>query len=447
MSRQPLPRPGLTNEIAPSAGGFATQPEKPKFETDLADLASRFSAQSGGGLSHELSADLALEIVLNEIVEQACLATGATGAAIALQKDGEMVCRASNGATAPELGARLDTSSGLSGECVKTRRMQRCDDALTDPRADVEASERLGVRSVMVMPLITGSEFGGVFELLSSRPSAFGERDERTLEALAERTLANLERATHLEAMNEIPAERVEPSQEVLSLAMELARPPVAKDDTGESLGEVAAPEVPARGFELATWILGVIVAACAILLGVLVGRHLGPPNLVGRVRSVVTSSLASPVPGNASGAQASPPASAQPPAPGKPNVSGGVPPGGLLVSENGKEVFRLMPSSSGSLGKVVELSPSAAEDSLISRVEPEYPDEARQQNIQGAVVLQVHITADGRVQDMQLVSGPPQLVQASVDAVKQWRFKPRLVQGRPAEMQTQVTLNFRLPQ
>src|ERR1700739_1564573 len=185
------------SQSLPSAAGVLREPiEYAKFEVDLADLAVRFAAQSGGGLSPELSADLALEIVLNEIVEQACLATGATGAAIVLERDGEMLCRASSGPTAPELGSRIDTSAGLSGECSKTQRTQWCDDTRSDPRADVEASERLAVRSVVVMPLLRNSKLFGVFELFSARPYAFGVRDERTLEVLADRTLKNLDHAT-----------------------------------------------------------------------------------------------------------------------------------------------------------------------------------------------------------------------------------------------------------
>jgi len=78
------------------------------FESDFVELAARFAAHGAGNFSPELSAELALEIVLNEIVEGACLAMGATGAAIVLERDGEMSCRASSGDTAPELGARLD---------------------------------------------------------------------------------------------------------------------------------------------------------------------------------------------------------------------------------------------------------------------------------------------------------------------------------------------------
>lgn len=96
--------------------------------------------------------------------------------------------------------------------------------------------------------------------------------------------------------------------------------------------------------------------------------------------------------------------------------------------------------------GKVMELSPTVAEDSLVRRVEPDYPEEARQQKIQGPVVLEVHIAADGTVQDVQVVSGPAPLAVASTEAVKRWRFKPKTVNGRAVEMETRVTLNFRLP-
>lgn len=88
-----------------------------------------------------------------------------------------------------------------------------------------------------------------------------------------------------------------------------------------------------------------------------------------------------------------------------------------------------------------------SADSSLLYRVEPDYPEAARRQNIQGSVVLEVRIGADGSVQDVRVASGPPLLAQAASDAVKQWKFKPHLVNGSPVEMQTMVTLNFRLPQ
>jgi len=435
--------------------------------TDVAELAARFSAQSGAGLSPELAAVLALEIVLNQIVEQACLATGATGAAIVLGRDGEMVCRASIGSTAPDLGSLLDTSSGLSGECVRTRRTQRCDDVLTDARADVAASFRLGVRSVMVMPLLRGKELLGVFELFSSSPFAFGDRDEGTLEALASRALASLERAAQPPPTEAPPTAG---SPEAPSQSMEKAGTSTEIQAEGE--GKTAK-----GGFDPITLVLAVAVLVCAILLGVGLGRHLGSQNTRANAHAATTSSVVASVPpsGAAQGATSSGKGqaargSAPPVIPSKPSASSAVPPGGLLVFEKGKEIFRMPPTPGESatattdheIGaqraaalepeksqpeEVVELPPAEAESSLLYRVEPKYPDEARQQQIQGAVVVEIHIKPDGTVESTHLVSGPPQLVQAAIDAVKQWRFQPRQRNEQAVRMHTLVTLNFRLPQ
>ncbi len=128
---------------------------------------------------------------------------------------------------------------------------------------------------------------------------------------------------------------------------------------------------------------------------------------------------------------------------------------------QNGAEVFRLPPNESPAKDwkaetqhaaslktqSPVAMSADSADSSLLHRVEPDYPEAARQQNIQGSVVLEVHIGADGAVQDVRVASGPPLLAQAASDAVKQWKFKPHLVNGSPVEMQTRVNLNFRLPE
>ena len=195
MAQSSTSEPDPSKSVVSATEVLRAQPDDSRFEADFAHLAACLAAQTGGGLSPELSNELALEIVLNEVVEQACLTTGATGAAVALERDGEMVCRGSSGSTSLPLGTRLESGSGLSGECMRTRQTQRCDDTWVDPRVDREASQQLGVRSVMVMPLLRGAELVGLFELFSPLPQAFGERDERTLEALTGRILNNLERA------------------------------------------------------------------------------------------------------------------------------------------------------------------------------------------------------------------------------------------------------------
>lgn len=75
--------------------------------------------------------------------------------------------------------------------------------------------------------------------------------------------------------------------------------------------------------------------------------------------------------------------------------------------------------------------------------VQPSYPMLARQMKVQGAVVLQALIGADGLIQDLHVVSGPAILASAAEEAVRQWRFKPYLQNGAPVETQANITVNF----
>ncbi len=75
----------------------------------------------------------------------------------------------------------------------------------------------------------------------------------------------------------------------------------------------------------------------------------------------------------------------------------------------------------------------------------PEYPPEAKSQHIEGEVILQIVIDEDGEVYDAVLISGHPMLAPAAVDAVKQWKYKPYLLGGRPVDAQTIVRVNFSL--
>ena len=82
-------------------------------------------------------------------------------------------------------------------------------------------------------------------------------------------------------------------------------------------------------------------------------------------------------------------------------------------------------------------------EGNLIHRVQPLYPPLARQARIQGQVVLRAVIRRDGVIENLQVLSGHPMLVQAAIDAVKQWRYRPFSLNGEPVEVETQVTVNF----
>jgi periplasmic protein TonB len=82
-------------------------------------------------------------------------------------------------------------------------------------------------------------------------------------------------------------------------------------------------------------------------------------------------------------------------------------------------------------------------EGNLIHRVQPVYPPIAIQAHISGAVVLQAVISRGGSIENLQVVSGPPMLVRAAIDAVRQWRYRPYALNGDPVEVDTQVTVNF----
>ena len=92
-----------------------------------------------------------------------------------------------------------------------------------------------------------------------------------------------------------------------------------------------------------------------------------------------------------------------------------------------------------------VRVSSGVAQGLLVHQVKPAYPTLAVQARIQGTVVLQAVIAKDGTVQDLRVVSGHPLLVQAALDAVRLWRYKPYLLNDQPVEVDTQINVNFTL--
>ena len=161
-------------------------------------MQQNLSNSSGGSLAEMAHRDL--DAALQLLADRAQYITGATGAAIALRRSGrnDMLCRASTGSNAPELGALLSAEYGLSGESVRTRLPLRCDDAERDARVNREVCRKLGIASVVVMPVVNDDEVLGVFELFSGKANAFGERDLSAVQRLSEmvETAVRLARAT-----------------------------------------------------------------------------------------------------------------------------------------------------------------------------------------------------------------------------------------------------------
>ena len=134
---------------------------------------------TGGG-------DAALQL----IAERAMAFTRATGAAVAVKVEDELVCRGSAGPDAPSLGMRFKAGEGFSGECIRSGQKLCCHDTETDSRVDPNVSRALGVRSIMAVPLRWQGSILGLLEVFSSLPYSFHAQDEVVLEKLAEMTAA-----------------------------------------------------------------------------------------------------------------------------------------------------------------------------------------------------------------------------------------------------------------
>jgi putative methionine-R-sulfoxide reductase with GAF domain len=142
--------------------------------------------------------EIDLEPAISVIAERAQALTGATGAAIALRHGDEIICRARTGRTAPDLGVRLQTDSGISADCVRTGEIVLCHDAERNPFVDLASCRRLGARSILAAPLRHFRKTLGIFEVLSRAPHAFDDRDVATMQLLSSLMVAAISRLSSI---------------------------------------------------------------------------------------------------------------------------------------------------------------------------------------------------------------------------------------------------------
>jgi periplasmic protein TonB len=135
------------------------------------------------------------------------------------------------------------------------------------------------------------------------------------------------------------------------------------------------------------------------------------------------------------------------------PDLGAGVPggvPGGIPGGSTGGVMGGILSSTQVAVPKIatpqrVRVSSGVFSGYLIKKVQPNYPPLAKAARIQGTVVLQAEISKDGTIQNLQLISGHPMLAPAAIEAVKQWRYKPYLLNGEPVAVDTQVDVIFSL--
>ena len=95
---------------------------------------------------------------------------------------------------------------------------------------------------------------------------------------------------------------------------------------------------------------------------------------------------------------------------------------------------------------QTINISQGLSQGLLLKKVQPNYPSNALAMHVEGSVELTATISKTGSITSVKVVSGPPLLVHAAADAVKQWKYKPYLLNGEPVEIQTQIAVNFKLP-
>jgi TonB family protein len=404
--------------------------------------------------------ELALDLVLQELVMRAVDATGACSAALALARGGdEMICRAATGLHAPDLGVPLNTHDGLSGACLRTCQPQLCVDTESDPRVDSALARRLGIRSLLIVPVLDQDDLIGVLEIFSSQPSAFSEHERTLLEALARECVRVRRAAADLgqharAALTPVPFNQTQSHVETL-----LSTPPPF----------VEAPPSPSKIRTLyRSWsvILGTLAILAAVALTFMVGSRIGwlfsssPPAQV-PVPQASKSDTA--LPGATPAAPTRKSISLSPAAPSTPTARP-VPThraDDLVVYEHGKVIFRMKPATEKSgAGPVVDASKSTrieplpgvwlasdqAQRRLRNRIEPQYPADALAARRSGDVALEILVAEDGSVALIRTLSGDPLLAAAAAAAVRQWRYEPYRRHQRPSQFQTDVTLKFALP-
>jgi hypothetical protein len=498
-----------------------SEPEDRNDSPQRRRLRAVFSAfeESGAGST------LALDILLHELAEESLSAPGVTGSAIALRAGDHFVCRAVAGEPTPALGTRIEAQDGLSAQCIRTGRLQVCLDTESDARLNAEMCRAWGVRSLVIVPLFLRQRLVGILEVFAPISDAF---DRAAIERLMQlggyvvETVAFSEAPilpqptvttrpagpfkprietwmdTPLPELVPLPGSGV-PEAAPASLNYE-SRVPDADPGSGGSYAaatDTAALIPPQPGTPTLTFSslgvlappprrrnLGLALVVLAAGLIAVVGLWSWWPS--GETRTTTASAIVSQIPH---------PTSTAVPAAGsnatnraisrtaKPSPSSKTPlpvvaknadahsshPGGLVVYDKGKVVYRAVPGSGSMIGpatvdpgapRAAASGPvtSAAETEklrdtadggtisggkLIRQVDPVIPPELAGLRLPEDVLLEGVIDRDGSVRDLHLLRGDARFAEAAIEAARQWRYEPFRSNGERVDMLATLSVRF----
>jgi len=430
------------------------------------------------------------EALLQAIADTARVLTCASGVAIALPDLGEVVCRARSGDLAPELGSALNIKSGISGECFRTSEPLRCTDAETDSRVDSEVCRLLGIRSIAVIPLRGGLETIGILEAFSGQADAFAGEQISLLENLGE--IAEAAYRKQLGETNAIVASDSAPA----SSPLKRIEVPLAPWNRGEQISLAVFDEPPPKAHHH-YWILSGAFALLLLASGV-VWWTWHEPGGENSASQVASQAHATPAEGAEPAAlqvlPLKPSASIAPPTPHGPQAKGMLqnaakvesaidtnegkkneaphsvddtasnikfpapsssthaaatlppvdPPTVVLASNDGEKLPSLNSETASLPTLDLKVSQGVTAPTIIHQIEPVYPPKALGQRLSGTVRLTASIAEDGTVREVKVVVGDPTLAAAAVAAVRQWRYSPCLLNGKPVAVQKEITIIFK---
>lgn len=384
---------------------------------------------------------------------------------------------------APELGVPLNTESGISGECLRAAHILFCHDALSDERVDIEVCRAMGVRSIVAVPLHGDAGMAGILEAFSSRPNAFDGDALNSLRALSEIAEAAYARERG-EIWCAVPATAVPKAAKPFP-------PTVVKQDGKITVQKKLSGRI---------WIIAGVAIALLLTFSVAwwswhqpaeeiesSGQNAHPADTGTNPSSQSPQRVATPKPGpgipafgngnrrldrlpaknllrNAAVVQAEPglPTSSEPALPASSENRVAEAPSesksASMESESPPTIDlarAAIPESTAPIATVpaklpkldAQISQGVTEPKLIHKVDPGYPPQARARRLTGKVIVDARIGEDGLVREATVVSGLPELAEASKAAIRQWRYSPALLNGNPVEVQKQVTFVFTLPQ
>jgi periplasmic protein TonB len=411
-----------------------------------------------------MRADVALDLVLEQIVCQTRLFTCATGSFIHLVRSGQMVSRAMNGATSAEFVAYLRRDPRTVDACLRSSVLQYCRNSENFPGLDATVCRSLGARSVVLVPVLNETqEKLGVLGAFSSQADAFTAGDLVAIQSMSQRVADTIARVDDLACDS-------------------AAHVPVAVQEISRIPSHVPAESIKARAVALGTgarrWLVPALATGTLLLVGWELSKsvpHDGLRLFAGNSTAVVPQPSAPaqmpalpdpPIVQPVKSAAIAPlPAKsfpAKPSDPGSVRAKHHVPDlqientldgdsGVVVFEDTGVKGASTTSHESGARSTSASSPPGIVPERtalarVVDRVEPQYPEAAKAHHVQGIVVLDVLVGGDGRVQRLSLVRGYPGLAAAATDAVRQWRFEPMIHNGRPASFETNITLTFALP-